>query len=207
MMEGALALAGNTSRRLGAGRTAASFPFVVESSATGHGSVGRRHHTGRGMVAAVVSASTVRRSEVPTQRRPSRGRSHPRSVGLDLRSSSRRVGSGPGHPIVREVRIPGTTRTKLHCNAGRSVRGARSASRRHRTRSRVERLARFFSICLPDEKRGSKDRATTAVPIRTATHRVSYLRLLQLRRRRSACQYPGGARQCRTGTCCRGHET
>jgi CRISPR-associated protein Csx17 len=40
MMEGALALAGNTSRRLGAGRAAASFPFVVESSAAGHGSVG-----------------------------------------------------------------------------------------------------------------------------------------------------------------------
>jgi CRISPR-associated protein Csx17 len=40
MMEGALALAGNTSRRLGAGRAAASFPFVVESSSAGHGSVG-----------------------------------------------------------------------------------------------------------------------------------------------------------------------
>jgi CRISPR-associated protein Csx17 len=40
MMEGALVLAGNTSRRLGAGRTSASFPFVVDSSAAGHGSVG-----------------------------------------------------------------------------------------------------------------------------------------------------------------------
>ena len=40
MMEGSLALAGNTSRRLGTGRAAASFPFVVESSAAGHGSVG-----------------------------------------------------------------------------------------------------------------------------------------------------------------------
>ncbi|AMV26281.1 hypothetical protein VT84_17925 [Gemmata sp. SH-PL17] len=40
MMEGALALAGNTSRRLGAGRAAASFPFVVESSPAGHGSIG-----------------------------------------------------------------------------------------------------------------------------------------------------------------------
>jgi CRISPR-associated protein Csx17 len=40
MMEGALALAGNTSRQLGAGRAAASFPFVVESSPAGHGSVG-----------------------------------------------------------------------------------------------------------------------------------------------------------------------
>jgi CRISPR-associated protein Csx17 len=40
MMEGALALAGNTSRRLGTGRAGASFPFVVESSPAGHGSVG-----------------------------------------------------------------------------------------------------------------------------------------------------------------------
>lgn len=40
MMEGALALAGNTSRRLGAGRSAASFPFVVDSTPAGHGSVG-----------------------------------------------------------------------------------------------------------------------------------------------------------------------
>lgn len=40
MMEGTLALAGNTSRRLGAGRVAASFPFVVESSPAGYGSVG-----------------------------------------------------------------------------------------------------------------------------------------------------------------------
>ena len=40
MMEGALVLAGNTSRRLGAGRAVASFPFVVESSAAGHGSIG-----------------------------------------------------------------------------------------------------------------------------------------------------------------------
>jgi CRISPR-associated protein Csx17 len=40
MMEGALVLAGNTSRRLGVGRSVASFPFVVESSAAGHGSIG-----------------------------------------------------------------------------------------------------------------------------------------------------------------------
>jgi CRISPR-associated protein Csx17 len=40
MMEGALALGGNTSRRLGVGRASASFPFVVESSPAGHGSVG-----------------------------------------------------------------------------------------------------------------------------------------------------------------------
>ena len=40
MMEGALALGGNTSRRLGSGRTGASFPFVVDSSPAGHGSVG-----------------------------------------------------------------------------------------------------------------------------------------------------------------------
>ena len=40
MMEGSLALAGNTSRRLGAGRAAASFPFVVRSTSAGHGSVG-----------------------------------------------------------------------------------------------------------------------------------------------------------------------
>jgi CRISPR-associated protein Csx17 len=40
MLEGALALAGNASRRLGTGRTAASFPFIVESSPTGHGAVG-----------------------------------------------------------------------------------------------------------------------------------------------------------------------
>lgn len=40
MMEGSLALAGNTSRRLGAGRAAVSFPFVVRSSSAGHGSVG-----------------------------------------------------------------------------------------------------------------------------------------------------------------------
>ncbi len=40
MMEGAIALAGNTSRRLGAGRAGATFPFVVESSSAGHGSVG-----------------------------------------------------------------------------------------------------------------------------------------------------------------------
>lgn len=40
MMEGALALAGNTSRRLGAGRAGVSFPFVVRSSSAGHGSVG-----------------------------------------------------------------------------------------------------------------------------------------------------------------------
>ena len=40
MMEGALVLAGNTSRRLGAGRSEASFPFVVDSSPAGHGSVG-----------------------------------------------------------------------------------------------------------------------------------------------------------------------
>lgn len=40
MLEGAITLAGNTSRRLGAGRTAASFPFVVTSSPAGHGAVG-----------------------------------------------------------------------------------------------------------------------------------------------------------------------
>lgn len=40
MMEGALVLAGNTSRQLGAGRAAASFPFVVASSPAGHGSIG-----------------------------------------------------------------------------------------------------------------------------------------------------------------------
>ena len=40
MLEGSLALAGNTSRRLGAGRSAASFPFVVESTSAGHGSTG-----------------------------------------------------------------------------------------------------------------------------------------------------------------------
>ncbi len=40
MLEGALPLAGNTSRRLGAGRAAASFPFVVESTSAGHGSIG-----------------------------------------------------------------------------------------------------------------------------------------------------------------------
>ena len=40
MLEGSLALAGNTSRRLGTGRAAASFPFVVESTSAGHGSVG-----------------------------------------------------------------------------------------------------------------------------------------------------------------------
>lgn len=41
MMEGAVALAGGTSRRLGAARSAASFPFVVESSAAGYGAVGK----------------------------------------------------------------------------------------------------------------------------------------------------------------------
>ena len=40
MIEGSLALAGNTSRRLGAGRDTASFPFFVDSSPAGHGSVG-----------------------------------------------------------------------------------------------------------------------------------------------------------------------
>src|SRR5262249_1731332 len=46
MLEGALALAGNTSRRLGAGRAAASFPFVVESTSAGHGSVGNDNTRG-----------------------------------------------------------------------------------------------------------------------------------------------------------------
>jgi CRISPR-associated protein Csx17 len=40
MLEGVLALAGNTSRRLGAARAAATFPFVVESTPAGHGSIG-----------------------------------------------------------------------------------------------------------------------------------------------------------------------
>lgn len=40
MMEGTLALAGNVSRRFGAGKASASFPFVVRSSSAGHGSVG-----------------------------------------------------------------------------------------------------------------------------------------------------------------------
>jgi len=40
MMEGTLALSGSTSRRLGAGQSTVSFPFVVDSSTAGHGSVG-----------------------------------------------------------------------------------------------------------------------------------------------------------------------
>ena len=46
MMEGALVLAGNTSRRLGADRSVASFPFVVDSSPAGHGSVGNDNTRG-----------------------------------------------------------------------------------------------------------------------------------------------------------------
>jgi CRISPR-associated protein Csx17 len=40
MLEGALALAGSPSRRLGAGRDAASFPFTVDSTSVGYGSAG-----------------------------------------------------------------------------------------------------------------------------------------------------------------------
>jgi CRISPR-associated protein Csx17 len=46
MLEGVLALAGNTSRRLGAGRASASFPFVVDSSPAGYGSVGNDNTRG-----------------------------------------------------------------------------------------------------------------------------------------------------------------
>ena len=46
MLEGALTLAGNTSRRFGAGKDSASFPFTVDSSAAGYGSIGRENTRG-----------------------------------------------------------------------------------------------------------------------------------------------------------------
>ena len=65
MLEGSLALAGNTSRRLGAGRSAASFPFVVESTSAGHGFDRDRQHPGRGMVADLVGTGEVQRGGIP----------------------------------------------------------------------------------------------------------------------------------------------
>ena len=46
MLEGALALSGSPSRRLGAGRDGASFPFTVDSTPVGYASAGQDNTRG-----------------------------------------------------------------------------------------------------------------------------------------------------------------
>src|SRR5262249_9602791 len=46
MLEGALSLAGNPTRRLGAGRVGVRFPFTVDSTPVGYGSAGKDNTRG-----------------------------------------------------------------------------------------------------------------------------------------------------------------